>query len=88
LGVTGLVLAHLIVRNFTANAIQNIHMIVEHMWSYIECWYWFWRTVSHIRLIWIYTRFVRRQSASPDSKLNRSCLWYGSYYHRKTPPVN
>jgi hypothetical protein len=37
LGVIGLALAHLRISNFTTNTIQNIHMIMEHMWSYIEC---------------------------------------------------
>jgi len=51
LGVTSVALAHLSIINFTANTIQNIHMIMEHMWSYIKCWYRFWRTVSRIRPI-------------------------------------
>jgi len=51
LGVTGLALVYLSISNFTAKTIQNIHMVMKHIWSYIECWYWFWRTVSHIRLI-------------------------------------
>jgi len=46
--LTCLALAHLSIINFTANTIQNIHMIMEqHMWSYIDCWYCFWRSVPH-----------------------------------------
>jgi len=74
LGVTGLALVHLSISNFTANTIQNIHMIMEHMWSYIECWYWLWRTVSHIRLIMNLHLICQRRSISPGSKLNGSCL--------------